>query len=74
VGHISRFSGLLHVEASRARVFQSGLKTDRWVTSGGARDTITEVVSSPSRRRTGRYDGLRRTLLPLLYCFLSIRS
>jgi hypothetical protein len=48
VGHMSRFSGLLYVEASRGRVFQSDLKTDRWVTSGGARDTITEVASSPS--------------------------
>jgi hypothetical protein len=42
VGHASRSSGLLHVEANQARVFQSGLKT-----SGGA----TEVVHvAPSRR------------------------
>jgi hypothetical protein len=48
VGHVSRSSGLLHVEASRARVFQSGLKTSGGVTAGGARGTITEVVSSSS--------------------------
>jgi hypothetical protein len=28
VGHTSRSSGLLRIEASRARVFQFGLKTD----------------------------------------------
>jgi uncharacterized protein YktB (UPF0637 family) len=32
VGHASRSSGLLHLEASRARVFQSSLKTDEGVT------------------------------------------
>jgi hypothetical protein len=46
VGHASRSSGLLHVEASRARVFQSDLKTGGCMTAGGARDTIAEVVSS----------------------------
>jgi hypothetical protein len=46
VGHASRSSGLLHVEASRARVFQSDLKTGGCTTAGGARDTIAEVVSS----------------------------
>jgi hypothetical protein len=40
-GHTLRSNGLLHVEASRARVFQSGIKTDRGVTVGGARGTIT---------------------------------
>jgi hypothetical protein len=45
MGHASRSSGLLHVEASLTRVSQSGLKTDRGVTTGGARDTIAEVVS-----------------------------
>jgi hypothetical protein len=30
--HASRSSGLLHVEASKARVFQSGLKTGGGVT------------------------------------------
>jgi hypothetical protein len=44
-GHASRYSGLLHVEASLGRVFQSGLKTDGDVMMGGARGTITEVAS-----------------------------
>jgi hypothetical protein len=48
VGHALRYSGLLHVKASRARVSQSGLKTGGDTTTGGARGTITEVVSSPS--------------------------
>jgi hypothetical protein len=43
-GHVSRSSGLLRVKASRARVSQSGFKTDGGVTAGGARGTITEVV------------------------------
>jgi hypothetical protein len=45
VGHASRSSDLLHVKASRARVFQSGLKTDGGATVGGARGTITKVAS-----------------------------
>jgi hypothetical protein len=48
VGHVSRSSGLLHVEASLARVSQSGLKTDGGATMGGARDTIAEVTSEAS--------------------------
>jgi hypothetical protein len=36
VGHALRFSGLLHVEASLTRVFQSGLKTGGGATTGGA--------------------------------------
>jgi hypothetical protein len=48
VGHVSRFSGLLHVEASLSRVSQSGLKTGECVTTGGARDTIMEVTSESS--------------------------
>jgi hypothetical protein len=44
VGHTSRSSGLLRAEASRARVFQSGLKTGESATVDGARDTIVEVV------------------------------
>jgi hypothetical protein len=47
-GHASRSSGLLHVEASLARVSQSDLKTDRDTTTGGARDTISKVVSKVS--------------------------
>jgi hypothetical protein len=48
VGHASRFSGLLHVEASLDRVSQSGLKTGGSATTGGARDTIAEVASEAS--------------------------
>jgi hypothetical protein len=48
VGHASRSSSLLDVEASLASVSQSGLKTDGGVTTGGARDTITEVASEVS--------------------------
>jgi hypothetical protein len=46
--HASRFSGLLHVEASPARVSLSDLKTDGGATTGGARGTITEVASKAS--------------------------
>jgi hypothetical protein len=45
VGHTSRSDGLLRLEASHARVSQSGLKTGRCVTAGDARDTITKVAS-----------------------------
>jgi hypothetical protein len=45
VGRALRSSSLLHVEASRARVFQSSLKTAGDATAGGARGTITEVAS-----------------------------
>jgi hypothetical protein len=48
VGHASRSSGLLHVEASLFRVFQSGLKINGGVTTGGAPDTIAEVASESS--------------------------
>jgi hypothetical protein len=48
VGHASRSSGLLHVEASLARVFQSGLKTGGGARVGGARGTIIEVASEVS--------------------------
>jgi hypothetical protein len=47
VGHASKSSGLLRVEASLTRVFQSGLKT-RGATPGGAHGTIAEVVSEAS--------------------------
>jgi hypothetical protein len=47
-GHASRSSSLLGVEASLARVSQSGLKTGGDVTMGGARDTIAEVASEAS--------------------------
>jgi hypothetical protein len=48
VGHASRSSGLLHVEAGLARVFQSSLKTGGGATAGGARGTIAEVASEAS--------------------------
>jgi hypothetical protein len=35
---------LLHLEASRARVSQYGLKTGEGATAGGARGTITKVT------------------------------
>jgi hypothetical protein len=38
----------LSVEASLARIFQSGLKTDGGAAMGGARGTITEVASEAS--------------------------
>jgi hypothetical protein len=48
MGHASRFSGLLHVEVSLARVSQSDLKTGGGATMSGARDTIIEVASEVS--------------------------
>jgi hypothetical protein len=48
VGHASRSCSLLGIEASLARVSQSGLKTSRGVTTGGARGTIAEVASEAS--------------------------
>jgi hypothetical protein len=47
-GHASRSSSLLSVEASLARVSQSGLKTGGGATTGGARGTIIEVASEAS--------------------------
>jgi hypothetical protein len=46
LGHASRFGGLLRVNASRARIFQSNLKTGGGPTTGGARDIIAEVALS----------------------------
>jgi hypothetical protein len=48
VGHMLRSGHLLCLEASRTRVFQSGLKTGRGATSGAACGTITEVASGSS--------------------------
>jgi hypothetical protein len=48
MGHRSRSSGLLLVEESLARVFQSSMKTGGGATTGGARGTITEVASEAS--------------------------
>jgi hypothetical protein len=47
-GHASRSSSLLGIEASLARVSQSGLKTGGDATTGGARGTIAEVASEAS--------------------------
>jgi hypothetical protein len=47
-GHASRSGGLLHLEASHARVSQSGLKTGGGAMVGGARGTIAEVASGLS--------------------------
>jgi hypothetical protein len=46
--HASRSNSLLGVEASLARVSQSGLKTSGCVMTGGARGTIAEVASEAS--------------------------
>jgi hypothetical protein len=46
VGHTSRSSDLLRLEASRARVFQSSVKTGGGETMGGARGIIMEIVCS----------------------------
>jgi hypothetical protein len=48
VGHKSRSSSLLGVEASPAMVSQSGLETGGGTTTGGARGTIAEVASEAS--------------------------
>jgi hypothetical protein len=45
VGHASRSSGLLRVEASLTMVSQSDMKTGGGAIVGGARGTITEVAS-----------------------------
>jgi hypothetical protein len=45
---VLRSSGLLGVEASMARVSQSGLKIGGGAMAGGARGTIAEVVSEVS--------------------------
>jgi hypothetical protein len=44
VGHASRSSSLLLVEASRARVFLSDLKIGGGTMTGGARGTIVEAA------------------------------
>jgi hypothetical protein len=48
VGHTSKSSSLLCVEASQARVSQSSLKTGGGTTTDGARGTIAEVASESS--------------------------
>jgi hypothetical protein len=44
--YASRSSSLLRMEASRARVSQSDLKTGRGATTGGACDIIVEIMWS----------------------------
>jgi hypothetical protein len=48
VGHTSRSSGLLRVEASLARVSQSSLKTGGGAIVGGVCEIIAEVASEAS--------------------------
>jgi hypothetical protein len=48
MGHASRSSSLLSVEASLTRVSQSGLKTGGGTMTSGARGTIAEVASEAS--------------------------
>jgi hypothetical protein len=48
VGHASKSSVLLRLEASRARVSQFSLKTDGDATTGGVCDIIVKVASSGS--------------------------
>jgi hypothetical protein len=66
MGHASRSGGLLRLEASHARVSQSGLKSGGGATSGGACGTIVEVVSGSSWRRTGQCNGCVRPCNPTL--------
>jgi hypothetical protein len=46
VGHASRSSSLLRLEASQIRVFQSGLKTGGGASVGGVRGIIAEIAWS----------------------------
>jgi hypothetical protein len=48
VRYVLRYSGLFHVEASLARIFQFGFKTNESATTGGARGTTAEVASESS--------------------------
>jgi hypothetical protein len=47
-GHVSRYRGLLRVEASLARVSQSGLKTGGGAMMSATHGTIAEVASEAS--------------------------
>jgi hypothetical protein len=47
-GYASRFSGLLHVEASQVRVSQSDLKTGGGTTAGDTRGTIMKFTWNSS--------------------------
>jgi hypothetical protein len=48
VGHVSRSSGLLRMEASQARGFPVCLKISGGTMAGGAHGTIVEVAWSSS--------------------------
>jgi hypothetical protein len=48
MGHALRYSSLLGMEASLARLSQSDLKTGGVTMTDGARDTIAEVASEAS--------------------------
>jgi hypothetical protein len=72
VGRALRSSSLFRVEASRARVFQSGLKIGGGTTAIGAHGTMVKVMSRSNQRRTDRCYGLHQILLPLICHFLCI--
>jgi hypothetical protein len=67
VGHTSRSSSLIGVEASLIRVSQSGLKTDEDVTTGGACGTTRRL-----RRRQAKAGRVDATgcVGPCYPCFL----
>jgi hypothetical protein len=46
MGHALRYDGLLHLKASHARVFQSGINTGGDAMMGGAYGIIAKVASS----------------------------
>jgi hypothetical protein len=72
VRHVSRSFGLLSLEASLARLFQSGLKTGGDTTADGAHGIITEVTLGSNQRCMSQCDWLRQILLYLLCHFLCI--
>jgi hypothetical protein len=67
VGHASRSSGLLHVKASRGKIFQSGLKTS------GVAARMVHVASSWRLRRgqveDRRFDAMS-CVRPYYSCFV----
>jgi hypothetical protein len=63
VGHVLRSGGLLHAEASRARVSQSALKT------GGGAAWMVHVTSSCRLRRCQVKDGRIDTIGCVRLCY-----
>jgi hypothetical protein len=61
MGHTSRSSGLLRLEASCTRISQSGLKIGRGTTAGGACGIITEVVWKWTEIWSARWRRVRRS-------------